>query len=56
MVVAWSPSSADFAGKMKETLEKSPEQSSRSSSPNYEPVDAQEYDGGSSSGDDEDDF
>ena len=56
VVVAWSPSSADFAGKMKETLEKSPEQSSGSSSPNYEPVDAQEYDGGSSSGDDEDDF
>ena len=55
VVVAWSPSSADFANQMKETLEKSP-QSSDSNGSYYEPVDAQEVDSGSSSGDDEDDF
>ena len=55
VVVAWSPSSADFANQMKETLEKSPG-SSDSSGSYYEPIDAQEIDSGSSSGDDEDDF
>ena len=54
MVVGWSPSSADFASGMKETLDKSPESSGSDYSPS--PITAEEVDSGSSMGDDEDDF
>jgi len=54
MVVSWSPSSADFARDMKETLDQGPE----SGGSNYSAtqVDAKEVESGSSMGDDEDDF
>ena len=55
MVVAWNPSSANFSKSMKETLEKAPEGRKSSSSVN-QPVDAEDLEGGSSAGDDEDDF
>lgn len=55
IVVAWSPSSANFSKGMKETLEKAPE-TGRSNSSGNQPVDAEDLEGGSSSGDDEDDF
>ena len=54
MVVGWSPSSADFASGMKETLDKSPESSGSDYSPS--PITAKEVESGSSMGDDEDDF
>jgi hypothetical protein len=54
MVVGWSPSSADFASGMQETLDKSPESSGSDYSPS--PITAEEVDSGSSMGDDEDDF
>ena len=55
MVVAWNPSSAIFSESMKETLEKAPEGRKSSSSVN-QPVDAEDLEGGSSAGDDENDF
>jgi hypothetical protein len=54
MVVGWSPSSADFASTMQETLDKSPESSGSDYSPS--PITAKEVESGSSMGDDEDDF
>ncbi len=54
VVVSWSPSDANFAKSMKETLEKEPDASG--SSTEYQVIQPQEYDSGSSSGDDEDDF
>jgi len=54
MVVGWSPSSADFASGMQETLDKSPESSGSDYSPS--PITAKEVESGSSMGDDEDDF
>ena len=54
VVVGWSPSSADFAKEMKETLDQAPESGGTD---NYTaPVDAKEVESGSSMGDDEDDF
>ncbi len=55
VVVGWSPSSATSARGMKETLEKPPA-GERTSSNIKQPVDAEDLDGGSSGGDDEDDF
>ena len=55
VVVGWSPSSATSARSMKETLEKPPV-GERTSSNIKQPVDAEDLDGGSSGGDDEDDF
>jgi len=55
IVVAWNPSSANFSKSMKETLEKAPKAGGGNSSSN-QPVDAEDLEGGSSSGDDEDDF
>ena len=54
VVVAWSPSAANFAKSMKETLEKQPNSSGSSST--YQIIEPEEYDSGSSGGDDEDDF
>ena len=54
IVVAWSPSDASFSKKMKETLEKQPQDSSSYSE--IEVINPQEYGSGSSGGDDEDDF
>ena len=54
VVVGWSPSSADFAKEMKETLDQAPE--SGGTDDNTTPVDAKEVESGSSMGDDEDDF
>lgn len=54
IVVAWSPSDANFAAQMKETLEKQPQDSV--SSNRLEVINPQEYGSGSSGGDDEDDF
>ena len=54
VVVAWSPSAANFAKGMKETLEKQPNSSGSSST--YQIIEPEEYDSGSSGGDDEDDF
>lgn len=54
VVVAWSPSAANFAKSMKETLEKQPNSSGSTST--YQIIEPEEYDSGSSGGDDEDDF
>lgn len=54
VVVAWSPSAANFAKGMKETLEKQPNSSGSTST--YQIIEPEEYDSGSSGGDDEDDF
>ena len=54
VVVAWSPSAANFAKSMKETLENKPNSSGSSST--YQVIEPEEYDSGSSGGDDEDDF
>ena len=55
MVVSWSPSSADFARDMKETLDQDPESGGAGYNPSQ--VDAKEVESGSSIGDDdEDDF
>ena len=53
MVVGWSPSSADFATNMKETLDNAPQSDGIDYNPTQ--VDAQEVGLGSSIGDDEDD-
>ena len=53
-MVAWSPSAANFAKGMKETLEKQPNSSGSTST--YQIIEPEEYDSGSSGGDDEDDF
>ena len=55
IVVGWSPSSASLARSMKETLEKPPV-GERTGSSIKQPVDAEDLEEGSSSGDDEDDF
>ena len=54
VVVALSPSAANFAKSMKETLEKQPNSSGSTST--YQIIEPEEYDSGSSGGDDEDDF
>ncbi len=54
IVVSWSPSTADFAKEMKETLDQAPESGGTDYNPTQ--VDAKKVESGSSMGDDEDDF
>lgn len=54
VVVSWSPSSANFAKKMKQTLDSKP--NALESSSELQVIQPQEYGSGSSGGDDEDDF
>ena len=56
VVVGWSPSSADFARSMKETLDQDPDSGGTDYSPSPTQVNGKEVDSGSAIGDDEDDF